>query len=93
MLPINISLLCDFIEMLCGSLVLSKRLQLTSTLHEVILPKSWLLYLTKDIKQQKPRDTRLYSPFVEPMLLLLSRMHTDAQSGLHRVYQPDVLTI
>ncbi|KIM81679.1 hypothetical protein PILCRDRAFT_485798 [Piloderma croceum F 1598] len=80
MLPININPLCDLIEMLCGSLVLSKWLQLTSTLHDVILPKSWLLYLTKDIKQQKPRDTRLYSPFVELMLLLLSRMHTDAHS-------------
>jgi hypothetical protein len=83
MLPINVSLLCDFIEKLCGSLVVSKRLQLTPTLHDVTLPKSWLFGLTNDIKLHRARDTRLYSTFVEPMLLLLGRMHTGSHTGMY----------
>jgi hypothetical protein len=86
MLPIDISLLCDFIEKLCGFLVLSKRLQLSSTLHNVTLPKSWLISLAKDIKSHRASDTKLYSTFIEPMLLLLSRMHANANTGKHRLH-------
>jgi hypothetical protein len=82
MLPINISLLCDFIENLCGSLVICKRLQQMSSLHNVTLPKSWLLLLVKHVEFHNTKDTRFYWIFVEPLLSLLGRIHTGSDAGL-----------
>jgi hypothetical protein len=82
MLPINASLFCDFIEKLCGSLVVSRRLQQTSTLHDVTLPRSWLLTLSQYVSTATVRDTGLHWILVDPLVTLIGRIHTGLNAGV-----------
>ena len=41
-LPVEIGVLCTYIEHLCASAVVSNRAQGTGSLHDVTLPRSWL---------------------------------------------------
>jgi hypothetical protein len=68
---------------LFGSLVICKRLQQMSTLHNVTLPKSWILLLMKHVKSHNAKDTEFYWIFVVPLLLLLRRIHTGSDAGLY----------
>lgn len=82
MLNIDISVLCDIIENICGALATVKRYRHASTLHNVILPKSWLLNSSKNIKLHKFDDTGMYWIMVDPLLTLLGRLHTGLDLGL-----------
>lgn len=69
------SLLCDIVENLCASFVVFRRLQTTSSLHNVTLPRSWFLNLLKDGQARKYRDTTFHGVLLEPILTLMGRIH------------------
>ncbi|KZP15184.1 P-loop containing nucleoside triphosphate hydrolase protein [Athelia psychrophila] len=73
---INISLLCDIIERLCGSFVICWRLQRLASLHGVVLPRSWLLALTKSgDDERRMKKTERYASILPPVLQLISQLH------------------
>lgn len=80
-IPINVSLLCDFIEKICGSIVVSLRLQSRSTLHDITLPKSWLMDLWRDIETSHTRDARCYLLLVDPLVSLIQRIFVGSNTG------------
>ncbi|OBZ79120.1 TPR and ankyrin repeat-containing protein 1 [Grifola frondosa] len=75
-IPIDIAVLCDFLDHLCGSLVISVRFQRDSTLHDVTLPRSWLVREVRAINKAKLRDTGLSFVYVKSMTALLEQIYT-----------------
>jgi len=78
---IDISILCDFAENLCASLVIFERFQRTSTAHNVTLPRSWLLSWPKFIRTSNSANTEPYTIFVDSMVALLRQVQTGLQAG------------
>ncbi|KAF8060885.1 hypothetical protein FPV67DRAFT_312197 [Lyophyllum atratum] len=54
-LPLNASVLCDFIEFLCGSLAISDGLRRRGNLHGITLPRSWLLQHIEDTERAREK--------------------------------------
>jgi hypothetical protein len=80
-LRVDISVLCDFAENLCASLVIFERFQRTSTPHDVTLPRSWLLSWPKFIGTANSTNTEPYTIFVDSMVALLRQVQTGLQAG------------
>ena len=78
---IDISVLCDFAENLCASLVIFERFQRTSTPHNVTLPRSWLLSWPKFIGTGNNTNTEPYIIFVDSMVALLRQVQTGLHAG------------
>ncbi|KAF5377280.1 hypothetical protein D9615_006447 [Tricholomella constricta] len=80
-LPINISVLCDFIEHLCASLVISERLRQQGTFHGLTLPRSWLLRHIKEPEKAKAKDTNLKNLLIHQMPDLLESIYSGVGAG------------
>ena len=80
---INVGVLCDFVERLCGRLIVLRRYQKTSTFNGVTLPKSWIVDIAKDFTREPgdKKDTRLQLPSVLALVGMLRRIYTGIQSG------------
>lgn len=74
--PIDISLLCDFMDHLCGRLILTIRQQSSGTLHDITLPKSWLEGLVPDAKVLQSKERQLSSMYKMNMGDLLEQIYT-----------------
>ncbi|KAI0716097.1 hypothetical protein C8T65DRAFT_606293 [Cerioporus squamosus] len=79
-IPVDISLLCDFMDHLCGRLILTIRQQSSSSLHDVTLPKSWLSTLVPDAKALQSKERQLSTLYKKNMGDLLEQIYsgTDA---------------
>ncbi|KAH9919768.1 uncharacterized protein BXZ73DRAFT_104876 [Epithele typhae] len=55
----DIGLLCDLMDDVCSRLIISMRLQGGGTLHDVTLPKSWLLKAMPYLDSVRIADTRM----------------------------------
>lgn len=76
-LPVNISVLCDFIESLCGSLVVSSAYQRTGILHDVMLPRSWLhKQLETGVQEARSKTINFTAMIVLPMAGLLEDIYS-----------------
>ena len=80
---INVGVLCDFVERLCGRLIVLRRYQNTSTFNGITLPKSWIVDIAKDFTQDPgdKKDTRLQPPSVLALVGLLRRIFSGIQAG------------
>ncbi|KAI0656844.1 hypothetical protein C8Q70DRAFT_1158814, partial [Cubamyces menziesii] len=59
-IPVDIGVLCDFMEQLSGSLCMAFRLRANGgNLHDVTLPKSWILRLLPNVTSLSTKDTQL----------------------------------
>ena len=78
---INVGVLCDFVERLCGRLIVLRRYQKTSTFDGVTLPKSWIVDMAKDFTRDSgdEKDTRLQQPSVSALVGMLRRIYTGVQ--------------
>lgn len=80
---INISTLCDFIEHLCASTVVTNSCQ-RGGLHGVALPRSWLLRqlskssLPTELAKQAPK---IYWMLLDSMAALLENIYTGVGAG------------
>ena len=68
-------LLCDFMDHLCASLVATTRLR-TGTLHDVTLPKSWLLRIVPQCESLRSRDTQLSKVYTKHMADFLEQIYS-----------------
>lgn len=80
-IPIELGLLCDLTDIICGILVLTARLAVPSVgLHGLILPRSWCLQLSDVFRGSVPQVVPLLRHyFLEAMGTLLKRV--DGHSG------------
>ena len=78
---INVGVLCDFVERLCGRLIVLRKYQKTSTFNSVTLPKSWIVGMAKDFTRDSgdEKDTRLQQPSVSALMGMLRRIYTGNQ--------------
>ena len=80
---IEVGVLCDFVERLCGRLIVLRRYQKTSTFNGVTLPKSWIVDMAKDFTRDPggKKDTRLQPQSVSVLVGMLRRIYTETQAG------------
>ena len=81
--PINVGVLCDFVERLCGRLIVFRRYQKTSTFNGVTLPKSWIVDIAKDFTRDSgdKKDTRPQLPSVSVLVRMLRRIYSGIRAG------------
>jgi hypothetical protein len=53
--PIDLAVLCNIMERLFGLAILTEKYRLSGNLHDVLLPRSWVLALWKDFITFKER--------------------------------------
>ncbi|OCH88979.1 hypothetical protein OBBRIDRAFT_757238 [Obba rivulosa] len=75
-LSIDIAVFCDLLDTICSCLVISKRLQNNSSLHDVTLPRSWLMALGEDLARLRHKESKLFYMLVDPMTTLLEQIYT-----------------
>ncbi|KAI0757675.1 hypothetical protein C8Q80DRAFT_1134839, partial [Daedaleopsis nitida] len=76
-LHIDITLLCDLMDHLCGSMVLAIRLQGSQgTLHDVTLPKSWLTRLLPKIESLRSKHRSLSFTYKKNLADLLEQIYS-----------------
>ncbi|KAG5636543.1 hypothetical protein H0H81_007673 [Sphagnurus paluster] len=76
-IPINVSVLCDFIEYLCASLAASA-VCARGSFHSLALPRSWLYRQIREPEKAKGKDTQSRLFLVVTMAALLETMYTGA---------------
>ena len=74
--PIDIGVLCDFMDHLCGSMLVAICLQKKKSLHMLTLPKSWLSRLADDIEQLRHMRTGQLSGYMDHIPHLLRSVYT-----------------
>ncbi|KAI1785582.1 hypothetical protein LXA43DRAFT_1185708 [Ganoderma leucocontextum] len=79
--PIDIGVLCDFMDHLCGALILASRIRATGILHDVTLPKSWISRLSSTIEVLRTRDTQLVRIYKAQIIQLLEPIYTCQDIG------------
>lgn len=80
---INVSVLCDFVERLCGRLIVLRSYQKTSTFDGITLPRSWIVDMAKDFTWDAGdrKDTKLQQPSLNALVGLLRRIYSGIQAG------------
>lgn len=75
-LPINVSLLCDFIDFLCARLIAGNHI--ASKFHGVLVPRSWYIqYMDVNEKLLRNWDTKFTQrAIIDPIPQLLEQMYT-----------------
>jgi hypothetical protein len=87
-LPVNISVLCDFVDYLCGSSVVSNVYERHSSFHGITLPRSWLLRHTVTVQPEEvaTRAASMCWMLVDPMKVLLEEIQTGEGAGMLLYY-------
>ena len=80
-IPIDLGVLCDFMDHLCGSLLIASRLKAKGDLHDMTLPKSWLLRLSPSIRVLCTKDTELVKIYKKQISSLLEPLYTGQGAG------------
>ncbi|KAI0641195.1 hypothetical protein C8Q79DRAFT_920041 [Trametes meyenii] len=76
-LPIDIDVLCDFMDHLCGSLIVAIRLRARGNLHDITLPKSWVARIAhSDIRMLEVQRTRHSVEYKLHFAELLQQVYT-----------------
>lgn len=80
-MPVDISLLCDFAEYLCATIIIHNRYRHTGNLHEITIPRSWLLkWLNLDHAEKS--SINFFAMLKDPLALLLKQAYVGAGSYL-----------
>lgn len=66
--------LCNYLDFLCGQLVISMSTKRHGVLHEVLLPKSWWIRLTAQPGCHANKSTHLSQLLVDAILSLLFQL-------------------
>ncbi|PIL29959.1 hypothetical protein GSI_07870 [Ganoderma sinense ZZ0214-1] len=80
-ISIDIGVLCDFMDHLCGSFILASRMRSTGNLNDVTLPKSWISHLSPTIEALCTRDTQLVKIYKVQIIQLLEPIYTGEDVG------------
>ncbi|KAI0042885.1 hypothetical protein FA95DRAFT_1609833 [Auriscalpium vulgare] len=85
-IPVDITVLCRFLDVLCGSFVIAKKLWTHGSLHDLMLPRSWVLELLPSAEKLKKRHTQTVPVIVDPIAPLLERIYSGQQAD-HILYR------
>ncbi|EKM60420.1 uncharacterized protein PHACADRAFT_179724 [Phanerochaete carnosa HHB-10118-sp] len=77
-LPIEVGLLCDLLDTLCGMLVVARRLKQGASVHTLTFPGSWFLRLQDVFDGSCPDDIRLGWMYLKSVKLLLEQLSNQA---------------
>ena len=79
MLPIDVLVLCDVIDYLCGSVIL---VRVKYSLHNVTLPRSWFINLLRRLKRETQGiETNRLSYLISSIQQLLDRLQAGTATG------------
>ncbi|KAM5542265.1 hypothetical protein V8D89_004138, partial [Ganoderma adspersum] len=85
-LRVDIGVLCDFMDDLCGSMLISLYLKLKRTLNGLTLPKSWLVRILQDGKQLARMRTDKSEKYTACMGRLLGTVYT-GNNAAHLLFE------
>lgn len=81
MIPIDVLVLCDVIDYLCGSVILV-RVKYHDSPHNVTLPRSWFINLLRRLKRETQGvETISLSILIDSIRQLLDRLQGGASAG------------
>ncbi|KZT08927.1 uncharacterized protein LAESUDRAFT_811030 [Laetiporus sulphureus 93-53] len=80
-IPIDICLLCDLLDNLCGALVVERQYQEQSSLHNVVLPMSWLIRAVMWHRRTRNTVTNVLPIYFEPLEQLLEQIYSGLQDN------------
>jgi len=79
MLPIDVLVLCDVIDYLCGSVIL---VRVKYSLHNVTLPRSWFINLLRRLKRETQGvGTEYLGCLIGSIKQLLDRLQAGVATG------------
>jgi hypothetical protein len=79
MLPIDVIVLCDVIDYLCGSVIL---VRVNYSLHNTTLPRSWFINLLRRLKRETQGvETNGLSYLIGSIQKLLDRLQAGTAAG------------
>ena len=80
---------CDAVEKLCGLFILAHRFNAQrGSLHDVIMPRSWLIGLSRSLKFVK-KDTNYLYHFVNDTVEFLRRLNLQREQSASQREQPN----
>ena len=82
-LRVDIGVLCDFMDDLCGSMLISLYLKSKGTLDGLTLPKGWLARLLQDAGKLGGMKTERWEKYIACMGRLLGDVYTGNNAGQH----------
>ncbi|KAI0369977.1 hypothetical protein BV20DRAFT_330785 [Pilatotrama ljubarskyi] len=82
-LAVDIGVLCDFMDHLCGSLIIAARLGSggTGTLHDVTLPRSWIMSAVNGMSGLQNKSTQRAVEYTRHLKDLLLQVYTGENTG------------
>lgn len=85
-LPVNISVLCDLLDYLCGAFILTPILTPSSlVLDSITLPRSWFLSLLQHLQERLIKREVPATYFVALLKDLLERLLTGLNCGTSQI--------
>jgi len=87
-LPINVATLCDVVDEVCASVLMNNRYMIMGKnfLHEMVLPKSWMVQFVKPEKMRIFRHTNTLSLFLPAIGEIIRELHMrvgDPSTGVY----------
>ena len=80
-IPVEVGPFCDAVEKLCGLFILAHRFNVQQgSLHDVILPRSWLINLSRSLKVLN-KDTSYLPRFVGDTVEFLRRLDSQRKQS------------
>ena len=79
--PLDVGVLCNFMDHLCTLFVVTNRLKNQNTLHGITLPRTWLQRVAHDLPILFQRRMMPYYLYTGPMVDLLYQMFTGDYAG------------
>lgn len=80
-LTIDIGVLCDFLDGLCKNLILASGSEREVNLHDITVPRSWLMKPI-DLDEHRNKQFAMLRLLVDPMSELLEQLYTGVSAGL-----------
>ena len=87
-IPVEIGVFCNFIERICGSLIVYNRYRRTGNLHGVTLPRSWLKIILETFQsaEASEKDTSDFCLLLRLLEQLLRTLYYDNSSNPGKIY-------
>ena len=83
---IDIGVLCEFMEYLCGALISAHSFNARASLHGVALPESWIVRILRGACDTKDLRTNVAEEYLKCLALLLNSLWTGEGTGESSVY-------
>ena len=82
-IPIELTILCRFLELVIGSFIIACTYQRTGSLHGVTLPRSWIIEIMRKLHKLQSKDAHINVAWTTVQLFqdLLENVYTGYAAG------------